>query len=72
MKKLFFFFPILALFACEQIYEDDLLPSSQSELLSSTRASSSLDFDPLDELRGIPVNIINVGNSKYKYLSAAE
>ena len=60
---------LLALFSCEQEEFDNLVKSDAGQ--AQTRATSSIaDFDPIAELSKIPVNIINVGNGTYKYLSA--
>lgn len=59
----------LILFSCEREEFNAFDESSKSGV--QTRATSSIaDFYPIPELAGIPVNIINVGNKSYKYLSA--
>ena len=73
MKKLLFLLPILALFACEQLSEDDLTSSiipTKPTLTSTTRSAISANFDPLDQLVDIPVNVLNIGNTQNRYLSA--
>lgn len=70
MKKLgLLLIGVLTLFACEQEELDNFVNSDVNQV--QTRAASSIsDFDPIAELSEIPVNIINVGNTKYQYLSA--
>lgn len=76
MKKTGLLLGLLALVACEQqeleYMENNIADVDIEAPTVQTRAetSSISDFDPLSELRGIPLNIINVGNSKNKYLSA--
>lgn len=58
----------LILFSCEREEFDAFDESSKSGV--QTRATSSIaDFYPILELEGIPVNIMNVGNTRNKYLS---
>ncbi len=70
MKKLgLLLIGVLTLFACEQEELDNFVKSDVNQV--QTRAASSIaDFNPIAELSEIPVNIINVGNTQYKYLSA--
>lgn len=70
MKKLgLLLIGVLTLFACEQEELDNFVNSDVNQV--QTRAASSIsDFDPIAELSEIPVNIINVGNTQYQYLSA--
>ena len=59
---------VLALFSCEQEELGDFIDNDLTQL--QTRAASSIaDFDPISELVEIPVNILNVGNVRQKYLS---
>lgn len=67
MKKISYLVALLALSACETTFEE-LHPTTTHETSTSTR--SILSFDPISELKGIPVNIINYGNTRNKYLSA--
>lgn len=72
MKKLFLLIALLAIIACEQDEFDEMMyvPDTSSLQTKATGASLS-DFDPLKELIGLPLNIIHVKNSNYKYLSCA-
>lgn len=59
---------LLAMFSCEQEELEGIAKSDTEQM--QTRATTSIaDFDPLAELTNIPVNIINVGSTKYKYLT---
>lgn len=71
MKKIYLLMMgVLFLFSCEQSELDFVGDNSTEVASANTRSASSIaDFDPIDELREIPVNILNVGNSKNKYLS---
>ncbi|MDO5419328.1 MAG: hypothetical protein Q4F50_04605 [Bacteroides sp.] len=60
---------VLTLFACEQEELDNFVKSDVNQVYTRT-ASSISDFNPITELSEIPVNIINVGNTRYQYLSA--
>lgn len=62
---------LLTMFSCEQEEMDDFVKSDVGQVQTRT-ASSIADFDIISELDGIPVNILNVGNTSYKYLSARE
>lgn len=59
---------LLAMFSCEQ---EDLegIVKSDTEQVQTRAVTSIADFDPLTELANIPVNVINVGGAKYKYLT---
>lgn len=59
---------LLAMFSCEQ---EDLEAIAKSDIEQmQTRATTSIaDFDPINELAGIPMNILNVGNTSRRYLS---
>lgn len=72
MKKLLFLFACMTTFSCEQLAEDDqnFTRTFKPSLSSENQEYVPTDFDPLDQLTGIPVNIVNVGNTKNKYLSA--
>ena len=61
---------VLALFSCEQEGFDNIMDISDVEQVKTRSAGSIADFDPIIELDGIPVNILNVGNTKCKYLSS--
>lgn len=71
MKKYaFFLLASLALGACEQSELETVMGEQPVDLRADTRATGSIaDFDPLNEFFDIPINIINVGNPTYKYLS---
>lgn len=60
---------LLAMFSCEQ---EDLegVVRSDAEPVQTRTAMSIADFDPIAELVNVPVNVINVGGVKYKYLTA--
>lgn len=59
---------LLAMFSCEQ---EDLegIVKSDTEQVQTRAATSIADFDPITELANIPVNVINVGGTRYKYLT---
>lgn len=59
---------LLAMFSCEQEDWNGIVDSNTTQV--QTRATTSIaDFDPIAELANVPVNVINVGNTKYKYLT---
>lgn len=62
---------LLAIFSCEQ---EDLegVVRSDAEPVQTRTATSIADFDPIAELNGIVVNILNVGNTSLRYLSCAK
>ena len=60
---------LLAMFACEQ-EELEGIVKSDTEQVQTRAATSIADFNPLTEVANIPVNIINMGSAKYKYLTA--
>lgn len=61
----------LILFSCEREEFDAFDGGSKSGV--QTRATSSIaDFNPVAELDGILVNILNVGNTRNKYLSCVQ
>ena len=68
MKKIYYLFAIMTLSACESPL-DELTRSPFSDD-ASPLSTRSVQFNPLNELQGIPVNIINYGNTRNKYLSA--
>lgn len=62
---------LLAMFSCEQEDLEGIVKSDAGQV--QTRVTSSIaDFNPINELYGIPMNILNVGNTRCKYLSCAE
>lgn len=62
---------LLAMFSCEREDLEGIMNNDTGQAL--TRATSSIaDFDPISELNGIPVNILNVGNTTRRYLSCAK
>lgn len=63
---------VLALFSCEQEELDNFVESSGVWQVMTRAIGSSADFDPISELAEIPVNILNIGNSKQKYLTCKE
>ena len=63
---------VLALFSCEQEELDNFVESSGVGQVMTRAIGSSADFDPISELAEIPVNILNIGNSKQKYLTCKE
>lgn len=59
---------LLAMFSCEQEDWNGVVDSDTTQV--QTRATTSIaNFDPIAELANVPVNVINVGNTKYKYLT---
>lgn len=74
MKKLFVLLSsFLFLWSCEQddfIVDMSTTDVTEESVVQTRTATSIADFDPLKELEGIPLNIVNVGNSDLKYLSA--
>ena len=68
MKKIaLLLFGLLAMFSCEQ---EDLEGIKSNTVQVQTRAVTSIaDFAPINELTGIPMNILNVGNTRRSYLS---
>ena len=57
---------LLVMFSCEQEDWNGIVDSNTTQV--QTRATTSIaDFDPIAELANVPVNVINVGNTKYKY-----
>lgn len=77
MKKILLLLSVFVLFSCEQEDLNNLVVDSKTEVgrqaaVGSRAASTIADFNPINELEDIPVNIINVGNSKNKYLSCAK
>lgn len=64
---------LLAMFSCEQENLEDIVKSETDAGQVQTRAAASIaDFTPINELNGIPMNILNVGNPRCKYLSCVE
>lgn len=77
MKKILLLLSVFVLFSCEQEDLNNLVDNSKAEdgrqaVINGRAASTIADFDPINELDGIPVNILNVGNTKKKYLSCAK
>lgn len=77
MKKILLLLSVFVLFSCEQEDLDNLVDNSkvetgQQSAIKGRAASTIADFNPIAELEGIPVNILNVGNSKNKYLSCVK
>nr|WP_308757728.1 hypothetical protein [uncultured Bacteroides sp.] len=61
---------LLVMFSCEQEDLEGIVESDAGQIETRAVASSIADFNPISELAGIPVNILNIGNTKNKYLSA--
>lgn len=59
---------LLAMFSCEQEGLEGIV-RSDAEPVQTRAATSIADFDPIAELADIPVNVINIGGVKYKYLT---
>jgi hypothetical protein len=55
---------LLAMFSCEQEDLDSMVNSGTGQIETRAVASSIADFNPINELAGIPVNILNIGNTK--------
>lgn len=77
MKKILLLLSVFVLFACEQedlnrLVDDGKAEVGQQATVGSRAASTIADFDPIAELDDIPVNILNVGNTKNKYLSCVK
>lgn len=78
MKKEFLLLLFLSAFiSCEQNDGLDYLDSSNIENMPTvgikSRATQNIaDFNPIKELENIPVNIMNVGNTRNRFLSCTE
>lgn len=77
MKKILLLLSVFVLFSCEQedlsnLVDNSKVETGQQSAVKGRAASTIADFDPIAELKDIPVNIINVGNTKNKYLSCVE
>lgn len=77
MKKILLLLSVFVLFSCEQEDLNNLVDNSKAEdgrqaVINGRAASTIADFDPIAELKDIPVNIVNVGNTKNKYLSCVQ
>ena len=78
MKKILLLLSVFALFSCEQEELDGLVESSKAKVeqkaaVEGRAASSTIaDFDPIAELDGIQVNLLNMGTTPYKYLSCVK
>lgn len=59
---------LLVMFSCEQEDWNGIVDSNTTQVQTRTTTSIA-DFDPIAELANVPVNVINVGNTKYKYLT---
>lgn len=62
---------LLAMFSCEQENLEGIVQSGAEQVQTRATTSSIADFNPIYELDGIPVNILNVGNTSRRYLSCA-
>lgn len=77
MKKILLLLSVFALFSCEQedlsnLVDNSKVETGQQSAIKGRAASTIADFSPIAELKDIPVNIINVGNTKNKYLSCVK
>lgn len=77
MKKLLLLLSVFVLFSCEQEELDGLVDHSKAEVeqkaaVEGRAASTIADFDPIAELKGIQVNLLNMGTTPYKYLSCVK
>lgn len=62
---------LLAMFSCEQENLEGIVQSGAEQVQTRATTSSIADFNQITELDGIPVNILNVGNTSRRYLSCA-
>lgn len=62
---------LLAMFSCEQENLEGFVQSGAEQVQTRAATSSIADFNQITELDGIPVNVLNVGNTSCRYLSAA-
>ena len=77
MKKILLVLSVFVLLSCEQedlnnLVDNSKVETGQQSAVKGRAASTIADFDPITELKDIPVNIINVGNTKNKYLSCVK
>lgn len=77
MKKILLLLSVFVLFSCEQEDLNNLADNGKAEagqqaVINGRAASTIADFDPISELDGIQVNIINMGTGSKKYLSCVE
>lgn len=77
MKKILLLLSVFVLFACEQedlnrLVDDSKAEVGQQSAVGSRAASTIADFDPIAELDGIQVNLLNMGTTPYKYLSCVK
>lgn len=77
MKKLLLLLSVFVLFSCEQEELDGLVDHSKAEVeqkaaVEGRAASTIADFDLIAELKGIQVNLLNMGTTPYKYLSCVK
>lgn len=77
MKKILLLLSVFALFSCEQedlsnLVDNSKVETGQQSAIKGRVASTIADFDPISELDGIQVNILNLGSSPNKYLSCVE
>ena len=77
MKKILLLLSMFVLLSCEQedlnnLVDNCKVETGQQSTIKGRAVSTIADFDPIAELKDIPVNIINVGNTKNKYLSCVE
>lgn len=71
MKKILLLLSVFALFSCEQEELDGVTKIEKQSIVTS-RAATIADFDPIDQLIDIPVNIVNMGNTQNQYLSCVQ
>ena len=66
MKKILLVLSVFVLLSCEQedlnnLVDNSKVETGQQSAVKGRAASTIADFDPITELKDIPVNIINVG-----------
>lgn len=77
MKKILLLLSVFVLFSCEQedlnnLVDNSKVETGQQSAVKGRAASTIADFDPIAELDGIQVNIINMGTESKMYLSCVE
>ncbi len=71
MKNLFILVSMIFFFSCErnQISDENIISNNPSSRSATILNQNPIDFDPIEELEGIEVNLINIGSGSNKYLS---
>lgn len=77
MKKILLLLSVFVLFSCEQedlsnLVDNSKVETGQQSAVKGRAASTIADFNPIAELDGIQVNILNLGSFPNKYLSCVE